>query len=141
MTDRRIPPHIAVLVGVSASAYAMVLAGVTALQSTTDARIIAQRYPAQQAATEAARQHDASDEALATAADRYEALAQRYSQAGAALGTVETDLDDLATRAADLSASAAKLRVAPIRLPQVARSVTRITVAPTTHATTKASGG
>ena len=56
--DRRIPTHLAVLVGVTAGAYAITLAGVTALQSSQDARLIADREPSQMAAAEAARDHE-----------------------------------------------------------------------------------
>ena len=46
MTEPRRPVHLAVLVGMSASAYAISLAGVAALQSDTDARVAADRAPA-----------------------------------------------------------------------------------------------
>ncbi len=141
MIDRRVPTHLAILVGVSAGAYALSLAGITALQSTADARLIDQRLPSQQAAEQAARDHDALERAIDTAAQRYATLAARYDQAGTGIGGVETALDDLATRAASLTESTAKLRVAPFTLPRVTRSVTRSATPPKTHATTKASGG
>lgn len=141
MIDRRVPTHLAILIGVSAGAYAVSLAGITALQSSADARLTAQRLPSQQAAEQAARDHDALERAVAAAADRYAGLADRYEQAGTSIGSVELALDGLATRAASLTESAAKLRVAPFSLPRVARSVTQTVSAPKTHATTKASGG
>jgi hypothetical protein len=141
MIDRRIPTHLAILVGVSAGAYAISLAGITALQSTADARLIAQRLPSQQAAAQAARDHDGLERAVDAAAQRYATLAERYDQAGTGIGGVETALDDLATRAANLTESAAELRVVPFTLPRVTRSVTRAAAPPRTHATTKASGG
>ncbi len=58
MSDSRRPVHLAVLVGASASVYAISLAGVTALQSATDARLIAERAPADHAADVMARGHD-----------------------------------------------------------------------------------
>ena len=58
MTESRRPIHLAVLVGVSAGAYAISLAGVTALQSTTDARIAAERAPADHAVDVMAVGHD-----------------------------------------------------------------------------------
>ena len=139
--DRRVPTHLAILVGVSAGAYAVSLAGITALQSS-------RRRTADRGATAvtagggaAARDHDALEQAVAAAADRYAALADRYDQAGAGIGGVETALDGLATRAASLTESAAKLRVAPFSLPRVARSVTRSVSAPKTHATTRSLRG
>jgi len=139
--DRRVPTHLAILIGISAGAYATTLAGVTALQSSQEARLMAQRLPTQQAAERAARTHGALEQAVAAAASRYAALADRYDQAGTDLGRVEIALDGLASRAATLTTSAAKLRVAPFRLPRVPRSVTRSVSPPRTHATTKASGG
>jgi hypothetical protein len=141
VNDRRVPTHLAILVGVSAGAYAITLAGVAALQSTEDARLIAQRLPSQRAAEQAARDHDALEQAVAAAADRYAALADGYDRAGIGIGGVEKALDGLATRAASLTKSASTMRVAPFSLPKVTRSVTRSVSPPKTHATTKASGG
>ena len=141
VTDRRMPTHLAFLVGVSAGAYAFALAGVTALQSSADAGLIAERLPAAQAADQAARDHDALEQAVSSAADRYTALADRYDQAGAGIGGVESALDGLASRAASLTRSTTVLRVAPFSLPKLAPSVARSVSAPRTHATTKASGG
>jgi hypothetical protein len=138
--DRRVPTHLAILVGVSASAYAITLAGVTALQSSADARLIAERQPSQQAAESAARDHDALEGAVAAAADRYAALADRYDRAGSGIAGIEAALDGLATRAASLTESTANLKVAKVSLPKVTRSVTRSVAQPKTHATTKASG-
>ena len=57
MTDRR-PVHLAVLVGASAGAYAISLAGVTALQSATDAPRRGRRGPASHAVDIVASGHD-----------------------------------------------------------------------------------
>ena len=139
MIDRRIPTHLAVLVGVSAGAYAISLAGVTALQSNADVRLITQRAPVQGAAEAAAADHDALEDAVAAAARRYAALAATYDRIGADLGGMEGALDDLATRAADLTESAASL---PTRfsLPRVQAAPRRVASPPKTHATTGASG-
>jgi hypothetical protein len=141
MTERRLPAHLAVLVGISAGAYSIALAGVTALQSMADAAVIAQRRPAEQTADVAAQQHDAIDRSVAGVFERYARLVDRYDQVGIHLSVVEASLDDLATRAAGLSTSAATLRVTPFSLPRVSPSVPRSAPRPTTHATTRASGG
>ena len=140
VTDRRVPAHLAILVGVSASAYAVSLAGVTALQSTSDARLIAEREPIRLAAEAAAADHQALEAAAKRAADHYAALAARYDGAGTGMADLEGALDGLATRAAALTESTASL---PTRfsLPHV-RSAPRISSsAPKTHSTTRASGG
>lgn len=141
MTDRRIPTHLAVLVGVSAGAYAISLAGVTSLQSAADVRLTAERQPSHRAAEQVARDVDALERAAAAAAGRYADLADRYAQVGIDIGDTEAALDSLATRAASLTESAATLRVTEFTLPRVAPSVTRSTSTPRTHATTAASGG
>jgi len=144
MTDRRFPTHLAVLVGVSAGAYAVSVAGVAALQAHADARLTAERAPFGQAADAAAADHDSLEAAVEIAARRYLELTSRYDQLGGRITTVEDALDSLATRAATLTESAASL---PTRfsLPTV-RSAPRVVVsaprssAPKTSATTGASG-
>lgn len=140
VTERRVPGHLAILVGVSAGAYAVSLAGVTALQSTSDTRLIAEREPIRLAAEAAAADHQALEAAAKRAADHYAALAARYAGAGAGTADLEGALDGLAARAAALTESTASL---PTRfsLPRV-RSAPRISSsAPRTNATTRASGG
>jgi hypothetical protein len=139
-TDGRIPTHLVVLVGVTAGAYAMALAGVAFLQADADARLNADRAPVGLAAKLAADEHDQLEAAVEAAARRYLALAAHYDRLGGQVTNVEAALDGLASRAATLSESAASL---PTRfsLPTVVRSVPRVVVpAPKTSATTGASG-
>jgi hypothetical protein len=138
MTEPRRPAHLAVLVGVSAGAYAVSLAGVTALQSAADAELHADREPIRLAAAAAAAEHASLESALDDAAHRYAVLADRYHRSGLDIEGIEAALDALAARAAAVSESAASL---PTRfaLPAV-RSAPRIVSAPATHATTRASG-
>jgi hypothetical protein len=139
MTDRRLPVHLAVLVGVSAGAYAVSVAGVAALQAHADTRLIAARAPYASAADAAAAEHERIEQSVEAAATRYAALASRYDRLGGQVTNVETALDSLAARAATLTESAASL---PTRfsLPTV-RSAPRVVVsAPKTQATTGASG-
>ena len=139
MIDRRLPSHLVVLVGVSAGAYAISLAGVTALQSHADVRLIEQRRPFQEAAGSAGLDHDALEAAVESATRRYDALAARYERVGSGLVSVEDRLDTLAARAAALTESAASLptRISLPRVPSAPRVVSR---PPRTDATTGASG-
>lgn len=139
MTDGRRPIHLAVLVGVSAGAYAVSLAGVTALQSATDGDLHADRAPIQLAASAVAADHAALESALDDAAHRYAILADRYRRSGASIEGVESALDALAARAAAVSESAASM---PTRfsLPSVRSAPRVVTAAPKPHATTRASG-
>jgi hypothetical protein len=142
VTERGLPSHLAVLVGISAGAYAVSLAGVTALQSAADARVIAEREPIRLAAEAAAADHQALETALRQAADRYGALAARYDGAGGGMADLEGSLDDLAARAAALTESAASLSApARVSLPRVQSAPRVKTSAPKTHSTTRASGG
>ena len=144
MIDRRIPTHLAMLVGVSAGVYAVSLAGVTALQSTEDARLHAQREPIQLTADTAAANHDALQARLEAAAQHYEALATRYGSVGDGLAGMEGDLGALAGRAAKLTQSTATLPTnfaTRLALPRVQYSAPRAASVPRTHATTRASGG
>ncbi len=140
VVDRRIPTHLAILVGVSAGSYAISLAGVTALQSAADARLHAQREPIRLAADSATAHHDALAVRVDQAAQHYEALASRYGSVADGLPGMEGDLGSLATRAAALADSAASLPT-KFALPKVHSSAPRVAAAPRTHATTRASGG
>ena len=58
MTERRYPIHLAVLVGASTAAYAVSLAGITALQSTADVTAVDRQAPVEQMATRIRAGHD-----------------------------------------------------------------------------------
>lgn len=140
MIDRRIPSHLAVLIGVSAGAYAVSLAGMTALQAGTDARIREQREPFRLAAEAVAAEHGDLETAIDAATRRYTAVATRYGLTGATITEMEGSLDELAVRAATLLESAASL---PTRfsLPAVRTAAPpRQAAPPKTDSTTRASG-
>lgn len=140
MTDVRRLLHLAVLAGLSASAYAGSLALVTMLQSTADEAVIAERAPVRQIADRIAASHDGLESTIAAAARRYNEMTDRYGALQPRLATVEASLDALARTTAGVTDSTLafpshislpKLQVAP----RFAAGA-----APTTHATTGASG-
>lgn len=139
MTERRRPLHVGVFLGLSAGAYALSLAGVTALQAQTEAATTADRSPAAEALAGLAAQHDSLEADAMRAGFAYERATGAYDRVGQALADVETQLGQLATivQAVDGAARALPNRVA---LPAVSRTVTRSRPA-TVHATTAASGG
>jgi hypothetical protein len=137
-TDSRRPVHLVVLVGVSASAYAISLAGVAMLQSTADRALIEDRAPVDAAARGVGSAHDALDQVVDDAARAYSASADRYSQLSDRLGDVERQLDALSTSVATV-AGAANALPTRISLPKVSVSVPKV-AKPKTHATTGASG-
>ena len=140
MTDARWPVHLAVLLGASAGIYAVGLAGVTALQSSADEALMAERTPIETTITSVAAGHDSLDADLSRAARAYGDAAARYDRIAPDLAVMEASLDDLSTRVSDVS-GAARALPGHVALPVVRRTVTVSASRPTTHATTGASGG
>ena len=139
MTDRRWPLHIGVFLGVSAGAYALSLAGVTALQARSEAATVADRGPTAEAIARLAARNDSLEATALNAGQTYERATGSYDRLAQAMPDVEIQLGDLAriVEAVDGAARALPDRVA---LPPVSRTVTRAKPA-TVHATTAASGG
>jgi hypothetical protein len=140
MTEKRRPVHLAILAGLSVSAYAGSLSLVTLLQSTTDASVAAERAPMREFTDALATGHDDLETTMADAARRYSLMSDRYGALLPELAQVETSLDTLARTTSTVTDSALKLpsRVSLPALPAAVRIVR--TAAPTTHATTGASG-
>lgn len=140
MTDRRVPLHLAVLLGTSAAAYAVSLAGITSLQSAADQAIAVQRAPAQDAAARAAADHDRLASEVDRSAAAFAAMADRYDALAADLANLDAALENQAAIVAKVSGAASALpkRVA---LPTVTRTVTVTVSRPRVSASTGASGG
>jgi hypothetical protein len=140
MTERRRPVHLAVLACLSASAYAGSLALVTMLQSSADAAVIAERAPIREMAAAIAARHDSLEATVAAATRRVNGMTDRYGALLPRLAGVEASLDTLATVTAGVTDSTLTLP-SHISLPTVQAGPRVIRVAaPTTHATTGASG-
>lgn len=139
MTDARRPVHVGVFLGLSAGAYALSLAGVTALQAQSEAAIAADRVPTAEAISQLAAQNDSLEADARRARLTYDRAMGAYDRVGQTLAEVEGRLGELAktVEAVDGAARALPDRVA---LPKVSRTVTSIK-SPTVHATTSASGG
>jgi hypothetical protein len=137
--DPRRVLHIGVLVGVSTTAYAVALAGVTTLQSTADRALIAARGPIDRAARDLALRHDLLERTIGDTTARYAEIQDRYSRLGPAIADLESNLDGLATVTQRITHTAAQLptRVAlpAVRVEPAAGSAPRV------HAVTRASGG
>ena len=143
MTDARRPLHLAVLVGVSTGTYAIALAGVTALQSASDAAIAADRAPYELAADRLAAGHDRVEAALEDAGRDYDLLASSYDGLAPRLVDMEASLQGLGDRAIRLSDSIGSLpsRVSVPRMPTIRSAPAPAKVSkPATHGTTGASG-
>jgi methyl-accepting chemotaxis protein len=136
--EPRRPVHLAVLLGLSAGAYAVSLAGVTALQSETDRQANDVRAPIDAAAAAISTSHDRLQDDLDQAAGAYTEVAARYAQLSSGLDTMEAALDRLAGRVTKVTGAANALP-AHVSLPHIKVTVPR-TSAPVTHASTGASG-
>jgi len=139
VAERRLPVHLVVLVGASTAAYAVSLAGITALQSGADQALIEARAPAEQAAARISEAHDQLQAEVVHSAHAYAGSAARYGDLATSLSTLDTSLDGYAGRMAKVTGAALALP-ARISLPAVSRAATSVRSAPATSATTGASG-
>jgi hypothetical protein len=143
MTDRRgpvrIPAHVFVMLSASTALYSLVLAGVTDVQSRDDAALAAARDPVAGAIERLAASHDDLGSRLERARADYASVAQAYVSAGDVLAILEGRLGDLSAVVAKVDGVTRSLPTTE-RLPAVRGSVSGGS-APTTHATTRASGG
>ena len=140
MIDLRRRVHLAILAGLSASAYAGSLALVAMLQSSADAALVAERAPLRAAADSITASHDGLEAAVAAAARRYGQVTADYGALLPKISRVEASLDALARSTAGVADSTLTLPT-HVSLPsvQAAPRVVRV-AAPTTQATTGASG-
>ncbi len=140
------PYHLGTLLGVSACAYAVSLAGVTWLQASSEAATTAERAPALTAIEQMTADNDRLEQTIAAIRDRLGVAGDDYTAAVAALAAYEAQLDALSGTVADVEAMALQLptRIAvPTRSRASLPSVSRPAAAakPSTVATTGASGG
>jgi hypothetical protein len=140
MTERRRPIHLAVMIGAATTAYAVSLAGVTALQSEADQALIARRSPSEEAAARLGDGHDRLETDVERAARAYAASAARYDELTATLESLEASLERYAGRVEAVTGAAQALP-GRVRLPTVTRTITRTSSKPGVTASTGASGG
>jgi len=135
------PVHVAVAVGVTAALYAVSLAGVTALQAGTDARLAAERAPAAAAVDALRTSHDLTEAELARIAAGYSGAAAAYQRIADEISSHEAALGLLGERVAAVEGSAASLRVPTFsRLPAVSSRTVYVSARPASNACTNASG-
>ena len=139
MTEPRRPLHLAVFLGLSAGAYAVGLAGVTALQAQSEEVMLADRGPTTQAIDRISAAHDLPEGRADRAAAAYARATSGYDAVGLGLVDVEARLSRLADVVGTIEGAA---RALPARaaLPTVGHAVSAV-ARPVVHATTAASGG
>lgn len=139
MTELRRPLHVVAYLGLSAGAYAVSLAAVTALQAQAEAAVLTDREPTAQAIAELATANDRLEATAGLVGRTYERASGAYDRVGQTLADVEARLAGLADIVGAVNGASLALpdRVA---LPRLTRTVTPVS-RPTVHATTAASGG
>jgi hypothetical protein len=139
MTDARRPLHVGTFLGLSAGAYALSLAAVTALQAQSETAIAADRAPTVQAISRLAVQIDSLEANARHAGLTFERATGAYDRVGQTMVDVETQLGELA-KAVEAVDGAARALPDHVALPRVSPTVTSIRTTKV-HATTAASGG
>jgi hypothetical protein len=143
----RRPYHVAALLGASAGVYAISLAAVTGLQSSTDQQAVELRAPAAAAADRLAASHDQLELQLARIQASLRSDSAAYDDLALAMASHGDALDGLAAQVSQLEGQAAQLptRISLPSAPRVSSSsaTTRASTStsrPATVATTGASG-
>jgi len=136
--DRRLPLHVPAFLGCSTGAYALTLAGVTAVQSATDMALDRERAPMAHSLDAISSDHAALEQSMLELADDYDRLATSYAGLGPTFDAVETGLERIAKTAAAITKSAASMPTR-VALPSM-QSAPRRAAPPPTHASTGASG-
>jgi hypothetical protein len=143
LTPRRllpaVPTHVWVMLGASTAGYALVLAGVAALQSDAEAGLIAARQPAVEGVAGLASGHDELTRRLDAARAGYTTAADAYVAAGSTLDALQDQVALLAGVVAEIDGVSRSMPSA-VKLPAVRRTVATVK-APATSGTTGASGG
>jgi hypothetical protein len=127
------------VIGLSAGAYAVSLAGVTALQSASDRALVGNSDPASEALDLLQEHHDRLDSRLAAAGVTYDAAAAAYQDATDGLSSLEVQLGALSKSVGKVQ-KGATWTPSVWRAPAVSGSAARSSGGSTTHATTCASG-
>jgi hypothetical protein len=112
------PARAGLLLGASAAMYAVTLAGIAALQATSDADLAARRQPWVDRVAETRAANDALEAALLRADADARWLASEYDTVGSDAAAYQARLDGLAALVAEVEGSAAALP-SRIALPKV----------------------
>jgi hypothetical protein len=138
MIDGRRPVHLAVLLALSAGAYAVTLAAVTGAQSVADAAQRRLLAPVASGVSSIEFDYGPFEQRLREASDRYTDVAGRYDRIAPRVEDLGAALDALSGSVQQITDTADRL---PDRVPLPAVARAPRAVAPTTHAVTGASGG
>jgi hypothetical protein len=124
----------------TAGLYAVSLAGVTALQTSTEAQLAADRAPAVDAIARLRASHDALESKLTQLDGAYATAARQYKAVADAIVGHENALANLGKQVKKAAGSASALSVPFVRLPGVSSSTVYVSSKPAVNACTTASG-
>lgn len=130
--------HVGMFLGLSAGAYGLSLAGVTALQAQSEAAIVADRTPAQEALARLAAGNDSLEANGRRVSLSYDQMTSAYERVSQTLVDVEAQLSGLAEAVGAVDGVARSLPD-HVALPKLVRAATSVG-ASTVHATTGGSG-
>jgi hypothetical protein len=136
--ERKLPLHLPIALGVGTGLYAVTLAGVTALQARSDAALAAERQPLSVAVAAVSERRQALEQQLQATVGSLNAAAAAYDQVRGHSAALESALGNLSAQVTAATGAAASLP-SHVSLPAVG-TVSAVTTAPATQATTGASG-
>jgi hypothetical protein len=137
--EARRPVHLAVVVGLSAGAYAASLAGVTALQAAANRDLADANAPAVDTLATLTAEHDRLEARLSAAGTTYGTAAAAYSDITDQLSGLEAKLGKLAATVKKVEGSASWVPPA-VRMPSVSRAAPARAAAPASNGSSGASG-
>jgi len=138
MASPRAPLHVPIALGVTAGLYAISLAGVAALQAQSDAALAASHRPLADAVAGVTSERAAFERDLRATVDALNAASSAYGSAAHGTSTLDASLAALARQVAAATGAAAQIPQTG-GLPAAPGTVS-VATAPTTQATTGASG-
>lgn len=137
---RKAPPfHVPVAIGATAGLYAASLAGVTFLQSQTDAGLAAARQPIMDAVARVAAQRSSLERDLQTTVRALNAASDAYGTAAERSTSLSAMVASLSAEVSKVTGAASAMQLPTSGLPAAPRAMS-ITSAPPVVATTGASG-
>jgi hypothetical protein len=137
--EARRPVHLAVVVGLSAGAYAVSLAGVTALQAATNRDLADANAPAVDTLATLTAEHDRLEARLSAAGTAYGTAAAAYSDITDQLVALEARLGKLASQVKKVEGSVSWVPPA-VHMPSVSRAAPAKAAPPASNGSSGASG-
>ncbi len=137
---KKAPLHVPIALGVTAGLYAISLAGVAGLQHQADTALAATRQPLADAVSGLARERASLEANLQATVAALNAASAAYGTTLNGSAALDASVVALAAQVQAATGAAAHVPTGAARLPSAPRVVTVVVTAPSTQATTGASG-